>query len=120
MATTIDDFYGGLAPEKDLVLPGQVSRGRDSGLLGHGDTPVDAVDQGAPERHSDLHPAQVARGVPRRDDGDARELYVQFRRGRTYVYFDVPPTAYAALLEAPSKGRYVNFEIKPYHRYRRV
>ena len=53
-------------------------------------------------------------------DEDARELYVQFRRGRTYVYFDVPPTAYAALLEAPSKGRYVNFEIKPYHRYRRL
>jgi hypothetical protein len=32
----------------------------------------------------------------------------------------VPPSAYAALLEAPSKGRYLNFEIKPYHRYRRV
>jgi KTSC domain len=54
-------------------------------------------------------------------DEDARELYVQFRlRGRTYVYFDVPPEAYAALLEAPSKGRYLNFEIKPYHEYRRV
>jgi hypothetical protein len=54
-------------------------------------------------------------------DEEARELYVQFRlRGRTYVYFDVPPSVYAALLEAPSKGRYVNFEIKPYHEYRRV
>ena len=54
-------------------------------------------------------------------DEDAHELYVQFRlRGRTYVYFDVPPSAYAALLEAPSKGRYLNFEIKPYHEYRRV
>jgi hypothetical protein len=54
-------------------------------------------------------------------DGDARELYVQFHlRARTYVYFDVAPEAYAALLEAPSKGRYLNFEIKPYHRYRRV
>jgi KTSC domain len=54
-------------------------------------------------------------------DEDARELYVQFRlRSRTYVYFDVPPEAYTALLEAPSKGRYLNFEIKPYHRYRRV
>ena len=53
-------------------------------------------------------------------DEDARELYVQFRRGRTYVYYDVPPSAYAALLEAPSKGRYLNFEIKPYHEYRRV
>jgi KTSC domain len=54
-------------------------------------------------------------------DEDARELYVQFRlRGRMYVYFDVPPEAYAALLEASSKGRYLNFEIKPYYRYRRV
>jgi hypothetical protein len=32
----------------------------------------------------------------------------------------VPPSAYAALLEAPSKGRYLNFEIKPYHEYRRL
>ena len=54
-------------------------------------------------------------------DEDARELYIRFlNRGRTYVYFDVPPDAYAALLDAPSKGRYLNFEIKPYHRYRRV
>jgi KTSC domain len=54
-------------------------------------------------------------------DEGARELYVRFHnRGRTYVYFDVPPEAYSALLEAPSKGRYLNFEIKPYHRYRRV
>ena len=53
-------------------------------------------------------------------DEDARELYVHFRRGRTYVYFDVPPSTYAALLEAPSKGRYLNFEIKPYHEYRRL
>jgi hypothetical protein len=53
-------------------------------------------------------------------DEEAQELYIQFRRGRLYVYYDVPPSAYAALLEAPSKGRYLNFEIKPYHRYRRV
>ena len=54
-------------------------------------------------------------------DEEARELFVRFHnRGRTYVYFDVPPEAYAALLEAPSKGRYLNFEIKLYHRYRRL
>ena len=54
-------------------------------------------------------------------DEDAQELFVRFRnRGRTYVYFGVPPETYATLLEAPSKGRYLNFEIKPYHRYRRV
>ena len=54
-------------------------------------------------------------------DEDARELYVRFHnRGRTYVYCGVPPDVFAALLEAPSKGRYLNFEIKPYHEYRRV
>ena len=54
-------------------------------------------------------------------DEEAQELFVRFHnRGRTYVYFDVLPSAYAALLEAPSKGRYLNFEIKPYHEYRRV
>jgi hypothetical protein len=53
-------------------------------------------------------------------DEDVHELYVQFQRGRTYVYLGVPPSAYAALLEAPSKGRYLNFEIKPYYHYRRV
>jgi KTSC domain-containing protein len=53
-------------------------------------------------------------------DEAVHELYVHFRRGRRYVYLDVRPSAYAALLDAPSKGRYLNFEIKPYHDYRRV
>jgi KTSC domain-containing protein len=53
-------------------------------------------------------------------DEEVRELYVRFRLGRTYVYLDVAPSAYAAHLDAPSKGRYLNFEIKPYHEYRRV
>jgi len=54
-------------------------------------------------------------------DEDARELYVRFHnRGRTYAYEDVSRDELDALLDAPSKGRYLNWEIKPFHAYRRV
>jgi hypothetical protein len=53
-------------------------------------------------------------------DEEAQELYVRFVGGQTYVYSPVPRSAFEALLEAPSKGRYVNWEIKPYHHYRRA
>ena len=54
-------------------------------------------------------------------DEEAQELYVQFHnRGRTYAYADVSPAQFDALLAAPSKGRYLNYEIKPYHEYRRI
>jgi KTSC domain len=54
-------------------------------------------------------------------DEDERELYVRFHnRGRTYAYEDVSPEQFDALLAAPSKGRYLNWEIKPFHAYRRV
>jgi KTSC domain len=54
-------------------------------------------------------------------DEQAQELYVRFHnRGRTYAYEDVPRAQFDALLAAPSKGRYLNWEIKPYHAYRRV
>jgi KTSC domain len=54
-------------------------------------------------------------------DEEAQELYVRFHnRGRTYAYEDVSPAQLQALLAAPSKGRYLNWEIKPYHSYRRV
>jgi len=52
-------------------------------------------------------------------DEETRELHVRFVGGQTYVYSPVTRAAFEALLEAPSKGRYVNWEIKPYHRYRR-
>jgi KTSC domain len=54
-------------------------------------------------------------------DKEAQELYVRFHnRGRTYAYEGVSPAQFEALLAAPSKGRYLNWEIKPYHAYRRV
>ena len=54
-------------------------------------------------------------------DAETQELYVRFHnRGRTYAYEDVSRAQFEALLAAPSKGRYVNWEIKPFHPYRRV
>jgi hypothetical protein len=49
-------------------------------------------------------------------DTARRELRVAFKGGRTYVYLDVPPETYEAFLQAESKGRFVNAEIKPRHR----
>lgn len=46
-------------------------------------------------------------------DEDAQELYVQFAGGRTYVYSGVSTYTYEDLLSAPSKGSYLNREIKP-------
>lgn len=49
-----------------------------------------------------------------------RELYVRFVGGDLYAYADVSEDEYRALLNAESKGTFVNREIKPHHGYRRV
>ena len=46
------------------------------------------------------------------------ELLVEYKGGRGYVYLDVPRETYDALLAAPSKGKFVNAEVKPRYRYR--
>lgn len=47
-------------------------------------------------------------------DMEARELYVQFRSGRTYIYSDVSAETYQEFMQADSKGSYLNREIKPH------
>lgn len=50
---------------------------------------------------------------------ERHELIVHFREHRrTYVYENVSAAEYRALLAAPSKGRFVNQRIKPYHHFR--
>ncbi len=51
-------------------------------------------------------------------DSDQRDLYVQFHGGRIYVYADVPEQIYQELLQADSKGSYLNRELKPNYSYR--
>ena len=53
---------------------------------------------------------------------DARRhvLEVEFRNGGVYRYLDVPEDAWSELRAAGSKGRYLNSEIKPRFRMRKV
>jgi hypothetical protein len=49
-----------------------------------------------------------------------RVLRLRFVGGGIYDYAGVPPQLYAEFLAAPSKGRFVNFRIKPYYRCHEV
>ena len=52
-------------------------------------------------------------------DPATAKLYIRFRgSGRAYVYADVPPAVYKALMAADSIGRFVNTEIKGAYAYR--
>ena len=53
------------------------------------------------------------------EPGD-RVLWLRFLNGRTYRYSDVPAEVYADLLEAESKGRFFNLEIKDVYPYARI
>jgi hypothetical protein len=53
-------------------------------------------------------------------DAEKRRLEVEFMAGGVYEYFDVPPETHAALLAAPSIGRYLSLEIKPRHTVRKI
>ena len=45
-------------------------------------------------------------------DSKAKTLEIEFPSGHVYQYFDVPTSAYKALLNADSLGQYFNGEIK--------
>ncbi|HVA15501.1 MAG TPA: KTSC domain-containing protein [Stellaceae bacterium] len=51
----------------------------------------------------------------------ARRLFIAYRGARgLYAYDEVAPREWRELLAAPSKGRYVNFRIKPRHAFMRM
>lgn len=50
-------------------------------------------------------------------DEDAQELHVQFLSGGYYVYYEVPRQIFDDLLMAPSKGSFLNREVKNIYRY---
>ena len=43
----------------------------------------------------------------------ATQLQIQFKSGAIYAYSTCPEYIYLALLQAPSKGRYLHYNIKP-------
>lgn len=53
-------------------------------------------------------------------DGGGRRLRLQYIGGDSYDYLDVPSSVFQGLLDAPSKGRFVNWQVKPYYPYERV
>ena len=50
-------------------------------------------------------------------DDNAEELHVQFVSGEGYVYHDVPRAIFDALMDAPSKGGFLNKEVKRIYRF---
>ncbi|WP_082880736.1 KTSC domain-containing protein [Eikenella sp. NML99-0057] len=42
-------------------------------------------------------------------------LEVRFKHGGCYQYHGVPEGVYRELLNAPSKGRYLHYQIKPFY-----
>jgi hypothetical protein len=50
-------------------------------------------------------------------DSDSMELHIIFKDGALYVYANVPVQIYEELLSAPSKGSYLNREVKGVYEY---
>ena len=47
-------------------------------------------------------------------------LYVEYKSGATYAYKKFPKNLYESFLEAESKGRFMNSEVKGKYEYERV
>jgi hypothetical protein len=53
-------------------------------------------------------------------DPRSATLEIEFANGGVYQYFAVPRATWNRLRAADSIGRFVNFTIKPHHRYARL
>lgn len=53
-------------------------------------------------------------------DESSQTLQVEFNRGTTYQYFDVPEQIFEGLVQADSVGAYLNEQVKGIYRYTRV
>ena len=47
-------------------------------------------------------------------------LEVEFHHGGVYQYFDVPEDVYLDLMDATSKGKYLDRHIKERYRFRKI
>ena len=50
-------------------------------------------------------------------DPASRVLEIEFRKGSTYRFFDVPEFLYRGLMLAPSKGSFYNRNVEDRYRY---
>jgi hypothetical protein len=53
-------------------------------------------------------------------DESSDNLYVRFHDSGTYVYFSVDRTIFDAFLNASSKGRFLDSQIKGRYRYKKI
>jgi len=53
-------------------------------------------------------------------DVNAEEAYVEYRGTGLYAYSDVPPSVFADLIRAESKGAFVNDVIKRRYPFRKI
>jgi hypothetical protein len=53
-------------------------------------------------------------------DAEPRILYLRFRSGDVYRYFDFPAEHYQQFLDAESRGRYFLAHIRNHFRYERL
>jgi hypothetical protein len=51
---------------------------------------------------------------------EPRTLYLRFRSGQVYGYFEVPENQYQEFLQAESRGRYFLSHIRGRFRYQRI
>lgn len=52
-------------------------------------------------------------------DSAIQVLKIEFKKGGTYSYFDVPDHVFESMRNAPSKGQYLAQQVKGRYRYAR-
>lgn len=50
-------------------------------------------------------------------DDATQELYIQFLSGGYYIYHEVPRHVFDGMMSAPSKGSFLNREVKGVYRF---
>ena len=50
-------------------------------------------------------------------NGETQELHVQFLSGGYYIYHDIPQEVFDGMLDAPSKGSFLNRDVKGRYQY---
>ena len=53
-------------------------------------------------------------------DANAQTLEVEFLSGRVYQYYGVPDHVHEQIMQAPSKGQFLNYHIRNSYPYSRV
>ena len=92
--------------EVRLDTESEIKKMMDAGLV---------FDDPIPEMNYDLSSSNVE-GVSYTQN----KLYVLFKNGSLYIYFEVPPEHYQAMIDSQSPGTYLTRNIKDRYSYQRL